>query len=355
MSLSDSAKVSASGKGSALILLAATAEQRSEHPLAKAILRAAREKYNVSPLPLPEDAALSFAGGGVSCDCALGRVFVGNRQFVQSRGITVSVSADMAMRQLEQQGKTAVLIALDDEVQGVLGIADVPKPEAVEAVRALRALGVDVWLCTGDNATTAQSLARKLGFPSDRVMAGMLPQDKARKAKELQAEGHVVAMVGDGVNDSPALAQADLGVAIGAGTQIAIEAASMVLIRSDLRDLVVAFDLAKAVFARIRWNFMWATVYNVLAVPLAAGVWFPWMHITLPPYYAALAMAVSSVSVVLSSMMLRFYKRPSSIEKVKKKPEVMDDFPQGYKPKMFGRFSTKKASRVVVVAAPLPK
>jgi P-type Cu+ transporter len=165
-------------------------------------------------------------------------------------------------------------------------------------------------MLTGDNATTAEALANKVDIPQGHVMAGMLPRDKARKVQELQRQGHVVAMVGDGVNDSPALAQAHLGVAIGAGTQIAIEAASMVLIRSDLHDLVVAFDLAQVVFRRIKWNFMWAVVYNVISIPLAAGVWFPWTHMTLPPHYAGLAMALSSISVVISSSLLKFYKRP---------------------------------------------
>jgi len=168
-----------------------------------------------------------------------------------------------------------------------------------------------VWMLTGDSRTTAEALADELEIPRERVMAGILPKDKVNKVEELQSMGQFVAMIGDGVNDSPALAQSDLGVAIGTGTQVAIEAADMVLIRNNLHDLVVALDLAKVVFTRIKWNFVWATFYNAVAIPYAAGVWFPWTKMLLPPQYAGLAMAMSSVSVVLSSMMLRCYKRPN--------------------------------------------
>jgi P-type Cu+ transporter len=296
-----------------LLVLAATAEQRSEHPIAQAILRAAQSR-GISPLPLSEDASVSFVGSGVSCESGLGRILIGNRSFMKAQDVIFNAAADSTMWNLEIQGKTAICIALNHEVFGVLGLADVPKDQADSAVRTLRSMGMDVWMLTGDNATTAEALAHKLDISQDRVIAGMLPQDKVQKVKDLQAAGHIVAMIGDGVNDSPALAQADLGVAIGAGTQIAIEAASMVLVRSHLHDLVVAFDLAKVVFQRIRWNFLWALIYNVLAVPFAAGVWFPWTHILLPPHYAGLAMAMSSISVVISSSLLMRYHRPSLID-----------------------------------------
>lgn len=192
---------------------------------------------------------------------------------------------------------------------------------------------------TGDNRTTAEALAEELDLPKERVLAGVLPRDKVTKVRELEDQGRFVAMVGDGINDSPALAQAHLGVAIGAGiytffyslmktllcahyyfirlfinnagTEVAIEAADMVLIRNNLHDLVVALDLARVVFRRIRLNFIWATIYNFLAVPYAAGIWFPWTRLVLPPQYAGLSMAASSVSVVVSSMALWLYKRPA--------------------------------------------
>ena len=165
-------------------------------------------------------------------------------------------------------------------------------------------------MVTGDHRTTADAIAEELAIPSDHVVASALPADKVAKVVELQKMGRVVAMVGDGINDSPALATADLGIAIGAGTHIAVEAADMVLVRNNLHDVVVGFDLANVVFNRIKWNIMWSVIYNVVAIPVAAGVWFPWTRMLVPPQYAGLSMAASSISVVLSSMSLRWYKKP---------------------------------------------
>jgi soluble P-type ATPase len=184
------------------------------------------------------------------------------------------------------------------------------------AVTALRAMGIDIWMCTGDHKVTAEAVAAEFGIPKNRVIAGAMPQDKVAKIESLVAMGHSVAMVGDGINDSPALARADLGVAIGAGTHVAIEAADMVLVRSNLLDVVVALDLAKVVFRRIRLNFMFALMYNVIAIPYAAGVWYPLTRKQIPPQYAGLAMAMSSISVVVSSMALRLYKRPAALSKL---------------------------------------
>lgn len=218
--------------------------------------------------------------------------------------------ADSSMWDIEVQGKTAVCVAVDHEILGILGIADVPKPEAYLAVTTLRGAGIDVWMVTGDNKTTAEAIADEFGIPKNRVVSNAMPQDKVAKVRELQRAGRSVAMVGDGVNDSPALASANLGIAIGAGTHVAIEAADMVLVRSNLLDVVVALDLAKVVFRRIRINFMFALMYNILAIPFAAGVWFPYTHMQVPPQYAGLSMAMSSISVVASSMAIRFYKKP---------------------------------------------
>jgi soluble P-type ATPase len=232
------------------------------------------------------------------------------RDFLALHSVPLGSLADSSMWNIEVQGKTAVCVALENEILGILGIADVPKPEAYLAVTALRSAGVDVWMVTGDNKTTAEAIADEFGIPKDRVVSGAMPQDKVAKVRELQRAGRSVAMVGDGVNDSPALASANLGIAIGAGTHVAIEAADMVLVRSNLLDVVVALDLAKVVFRRIRINFMFALVYNILAIPFAAGVWFPYTHMQVPPQYAGLSMAMSSISVVASSMAIRFYKKP---------------------------------------------
>jgi Cu+-exporting ATPase len=172
-------------------------------------------------------------------------------------------------------------------------------------------MGIDVWMVTGDNHTTAEAIANEIGISLDHVLAGAMPADKVAKIESLKSKGKLVAMVGDGINDSPALARADLGIAIGAGTQVAVEAADMVLVRSNLFDVVVALDLSKVVFNRIKLNFLWAIMYNIVAIPFAAGIWFPWTHTLVPPQYAGLCMALSSISVVISSALLRCYTRPT--------------------------------------------
>ena len=254
--------------------------------------------------------------GGIGGIGVSDRVLVGNRSLLEAHKISLSALVDNSMWDLEIQGKTAVIVAVGMEVIGIIGIADNIKPEAKATVWALQQQGIDVWMVTGDNHTTAEAVARQVGITPDRTVAGSKPQGKVEKIIALQGEGQVVAMVGDGINDSPALAQADLGVAIGAGTQVAMEAADLVLVASQLHDLVVALHLAKVVFQRIKLNFMWALVYNLVAVPYAAGVWYPITRTTLPPQYAGLAMALSSVTVVLSSMSLRLYSPPLQEEEV---------------------------------------
>jgi Cu+-exporting ATPase len=218
------------------------------------------------------------------------------------------------MWRLESEGKTAVCVAVNGCLIGLIAAADAVKPEAAQAVAALRQMGIDVWMVTGDTRTTAEAVAEEVGLPRDRVVAGALPVDKVTEVRRLQQGGKVrVAMVGDGVNDSPALVQADLGVAIGAGTHVAIAAADMVLVRSSLLDVPVALDLARVVFRRIQLNFIWAAAYNAVAVPFAAGAFFPLTHTLVSPQYAGLMMALSSISVVLSSLALRLYTRPASV------------------------------------------
>lgn len=293
-----------------ILKLAATAEQTSDHPISRALLQAAKEKHLILD-NLTENAAINHVGSGVICTISFGTIFVGNRLLMKDNHIIEPTNLDTTMWGLEIQGKTVICVALNTILIGLIAIADIIKPEAYNCVSALRLLGYDVWMVTGDHRTTAIALAEQLDLSSDRVIAGVLPKHKANKIEELQALGHYVVMIGDGINDSPALAQANLGIAIGAGTEVAIEAADMVLIRSNLYDLVIALDLAKTVFRRIKLNFIWATLYNIIAVPYAAGIWYPWTKIILPPQYASLAMAASSVSVVLSSMSLWLYKKPA--------------------------------------------
>jgi len=291
-----------------VLQIAGSAECDSEHPVGKAILCATKSK---SIDLLPAQNFVVEPGRGVKCQLEqIGKVLVGNRQFMTDEGISISEKVDCAMARFEDQGKTSVCVAAYEKVIGIISVADVAKPEARMSISALREFGVQVWMLTGDNARTAEALAREVGITRECIKAGMLPAQKAEHIKALQSFGYCIAMVGDGINDSPALAQADLGIAIGAGTQVAVEAASMVLIRNNLKDVYVALHLSRTVFNRIRLNFVWAFGYNLLMIPFAAGLLIPIFHATVSPQIAALAMAFSSTTVVFSSLLLRTYQRP---------------------------------------------
>jgi len=225
---------------------------------------------------------------------------------------------DERLKSLEEEGKTVILFAINNELAGYMAIADRIKPEALMTVRALKKMGILAWMVTGDNSRTANAIARQVGI--EHVFAEVLPSQKSKKVLELRKSGHVVAMVGDGINDSPALAESDVGIAIGAGTDVAMEAANIVLVKSDLRDVITAIDLSRKTFNRIRLNYVWATIYNLLGIPLAAGILAP-VGLSIPPMFAGLCMAFSSVSVVVSSLLLKTYKKPIiSLE------EDVDDF-----------------------------
>ena len=202
-------------------------------------------------------------------------------------------------------------MAVDGALWAVLEVADRLKPEASVVIAGLKRLGVSPWMLTGDNRATARAVARLAGIHPDNVLAEVKPGQKAKVVKGLQQQGHVVCMIGDGVNDAPALTQANVSMAIGSGTDIAVEAADLVLMRADLRDVLVAIDLSRRTFQRIKLNMFFSLVYNCMAVPVAAGVFYPFTHIIMPPTVASIAMAMSSVSVVSSSLMLKRYKKPS--------------------------------------------
>lgn len=240
------------------------------------------------------------------------RVTVGNTRQMEAAGVAVLPAAEAFMRDQEGRGSTCVLVAVHQTLVGVIAVMDPIKPEARGVVAALHQMGMHCVLLTGDNWRTARAIGEQLGIRT--VFAEVLPAGKADKVQELQAASrHAVAMVGDGVNDSPALAQADLGIAVGSGTDVAIEAADYVLMRSDLEDLLMAMDLSRTTFNRIKWNYLWALGYNCLMIPVAAGVLYPAMRKQLPPWIAGACMAFSSVSVVCSSLLLRRYRRPKPV------------------------------------------
>ena len=239
------------------------------------------------------------------------RIHIGNRRCLESNDISLNSGTHDAMEYLERQGQTAVVVSIDGQTEAVVGLIDKAKDEATLTLNVLQhGLGIKVYMLTGDNVRTARVVAGDVGIPHTNVIADVLPEGKVDAIKRLQEQGETVAMIGDGINDSPALAQADIGIAIGAGTDVAMETAGIVLVNSKLTDVVVAMDLARTIFNRIRLNFLWALGYNTLAIPVAAGVLYPVLHKALPPFMAALAMALSSVSVLMSSLLLNRYKPP---------------------------------------------
>jgi len=276
-----------------VLRLAAAAEASSEHPLAAAIVR--RAAMDGTELP----AAASFEaipGCGVCVRVDGCEVLLGNRRLMTERAITISDDAEATLLRLEEDGKTAMLLAVDCHLAAVIAVADTVKDRAREAVAELQSDGIDVVMLTGDNERTARAIGRELGI--DRVIAGVVPQDKAREIQRLRDTGEVVAMVGDGINDAPALATADIGVAIGSGSDVAKETGGLILVRDDLRDVAVSIRLSRATMRKIRQNLFWAFGYNTAAIPVAAAGF-------LNPVIAAAAMALSSLSVITNSALLK--------------------------------------------------
>ena len=285
-----------------LLCVAASLEKPSEHPLADAILTEAEER-NIPLAPIQNFEALS--GRGVRGTLHGVPVLAGNRAMLEEAGISLESFGDRG-EALAQNGKTPLYFAEHGKILGVVAVADPPKPTSAAAVRGFRELGIDVVMLTGDNRRTAEAVGRELGVT--QVIAEVLPQDKEKVVADLQAQGKRVAMIGDGINDAPALARADVGMAIGAGTDVAIESADVVLMKSDLLDAVTAVRLSKKVIRNIKENLFWAFIYNIIGIPLAAGVWFPITGWQLSPMFGAAAMSLSSMCVVSNALRLKFFR-----------------------------------------------
>ena len=285
-----------------LLSLAAAVEKNSDHPLAQAVVRAAQAKGIAIGTAEKFD---TLGGKGVRAQVLGEEILVGNRTLMQENGIALPEGMDTKILAFQEDGKTAVIVAAGGQVAGAIAIADTLKSTSAEAVRQLKAHGIAVVMVTGDNRRTAEAIARTIGI--DRVTAEVLPGGKAEVVKALQEKGEIVAFVGDGINDAPALAQADVGIAIGSGTDVAIESGEIVLVNGDLLDAVAALELSKKVMGRIRGNIFWAFAYNAALIPVGAGLLYPFFGFVFRPELAALAMAASSVTVVTLSLLLKGY------------------------------------------------
>jgi Cu+-exporting ATPase len=286
-----------------LLRIVASAEKLSEHPLGEAIVRGAQERH----LTFSEASNFNaLAGHGIEARVDNRALLLGNARLMSERSIALDGFTERA-EQLAADGKTAMYAAVDERLAGVLAVADEIRPESAEAIAALQRLGLEVVMMTGDNRRTAEAVAKRVGI--ERVLAEVLPEGKAGEIKRLQVEeGRVVAMVGDGLNDAPALAQADVGIAIGTGTDVAIEASDITLIKGDLRGVLTGIALSRATIRTIKQNLFWAFIYNVVGIPVAAGLLYPLTGWLLSPIIASAAMSLSSVSVVTNSLRLRRFR-----------------------------------------------
>jgi Cu+-exporting ATPase len=287
--------------------LVASVEKDSEHPLAEAIVHYAEAKG--LDIPKANDFT-SISGKGVQAIVSGSKILIGNDVFMRDNDIVIE-ELEHHSRGLQEMGKTVVYSSRDNKPLAIFAIADELKESSVHAVKELGSMGIQVWMLTGDKSKTAQAIAKTVGI--DKVLSEVLPADKAEKVRQLQSEGRVVAMTGDGVNDAPALAQADVGIALGSGTDVSVETGDIVLVKDDLMDVVSGIDLGRKTMTKIKQGFFWALIYNVILIPIAAGVFFPFTGLALRPEFAGLAMALSSVSVVSNALLLGRYKPTEKI------------------------------------------
>jgi len=301
-SVTDIIKVKNEVSENSILQIAASVEKNSEHPLAQAIVNKAKEeKINF----LEAKNFQAIPGYGVTADLENKKILFGTRKLMTNNQINSNIIEEK-MIVLEDQGKTAMILAQNKEIIGIIAVADTLKDYSKEAVKMLHKMGKKVAIITGDNKRVGQAIAKLVGI--DRVLAEVLPQEKSAEIKKLQSEGNIVAMVGDGINNAPALAQADLGIALGSGTDVAMETGEIVLIKDDLRDVITAIDLSKYTLNKIKQNLFWAFFYNIVGIPLAAGILYPFTGWLLNPAIAAAAMAFSSVSVVSNALLMKRYE-----------------------------------------------
>ncbi|MEM2291829.1 MAG: heavy metal translocating P-type ATPase [Nitrososphaerota archaeon] len=286
-----------------VLALAIKLEEGSRHPLGEALRQSLKERNIESPFTV--DAFEEVPGYGIRASINGRRVLLGNVKLMKDSGIEIKDLIFEKLRILEEEGKTVIMLAYDSQVIGLIAFSDTVKENARGVIQKLRSMGIKVALLTGDNRRAANAIANKLGV--EMVFAEVLPNDKANIVKKLRDEGKIVAMVGDGINDAPALAQADVGIAIGSGTDIAKETGGIILVKNDLRDIVIAIDLSKKVVRKMKENLFWAFIYNIALIPIAAGILYP-LGIMFNPIFAAAAMATSSVTVTLNSMLLNHYR-----------------------------------------------
>jgi Cu+-exporting ATPase len=285
-----------------LLQIAASAEKGSEHPLGEAIVRGAL-KENIEFIKV--DKFVAIPGFGVEVEIDGIHALIGNRKLMDERGISLALLSDKS-DELASEGKTPMYLAFDGKISGIIAVADVVKESSANAIQKLQSMGIEVAMITGDNKKTAEAIARQVGIT--RVLSEVLPQDKSNEVKKLQAEGKMVAMVGDGINDAPALVQADIGIAIGSGTDVAIESADVVLMKSDLMDVPTAIHLSNSTIRNIKQNLFWAFGYNIAGIPIAAGILYLFGGPLLNPIFAAAAMSLSSVSVLTNALRLKRFK-----------------------------------------------
>jgi P-type Cu+ transporter len=319
-SVTDMSELTNSISETELLRLTAIAESGSEHPLGQAVVNYAREKGIMVANPESFEAV---SGHGLQAIYADHTILIGNRKLMDDKNIHVTATADSKLKDLENQGKTAVLVAIDNKLAGIIGIADTIKENAKETIDVLKSMGIEVVMLTGDNERTANAVASKLEI--DRVIAQVLPQEKEQVISKLKGEKKVVAMVGDGINDAPALARADLGIAIGSGTDVAKETGGIILIKDDIMDVVIALDLGKKTVSKIKQNLFWAFAYNTGLIPIAGGVLVPFLGVGIfgwLPMLAGVAMAMSSVTVVGNSILLGRYKPKFAKKELVREKEI---------------------------------